>query len=239
MINTAMILAAGRGSRMRELTDHCPKPLIKAAGKSLIEYHLEALATAGIEHIVINTAYLGAQIPKALGNGERWQLSIEYSHEGDEGLETAGGIIHALPKLVSASQGKPFLVVNGDVFTEYPYQSLILSDVLCAFDNNHLAHLVLTHNPAHNPKGDFSIEHGKLSHGDLSDDSRYTFTGIGVYHPDFFAGYPEGKRPMRALFEQGIAQQCIGAEQFEGYWSDIGTPERLKELEQTLLAATQ
>lgn len=221
MIKTAMILAAGRGTRMRELTDHCPKPLLKVAGKSLIEYHIEALAKAGIQRIVINTAYLGYMLEDDLGNGSRWGVKIIYSHEQELGLETAGGIINALPLLGDEA----FIVVNGDVWSDYDFTQLHL-------DPPHLAKLVLVNNPEHNPVGDFGIDADSLL--SLSASPRYTFSGISIYHPTFFAGLPTGFLPLREPLQQGIEKDCVAAEYYSGDWQDIGTPERLNELEQQL-----
>lgn len=221
MTDTAMILAAGRGSRMRELTDHCPKPLLKVAGKALIEYHIERLARAGIIHIVINTAYLGEQLPAALGDGSRWNVDIQYSHEQELGLETAGGIVHALPLLGE----KPFIVVNGDVWTDYDFKKLSLSKTA-------QAKLILVKNPEHNLDGDFGIDADKLL--SLSALPRYTFSGIGIYHPQFFGGLDEGFRPLREPLFSGIEQGVVQASLYGGEWEDIGTPERLANLDRRL-----
>lgn len=216
-----MILAAGRGTRMRELTDNCPKPLLKVAGTSLIEYHIEALARAGIQHIVINTAYLGHMLEATLGDGSRWGVAIQYSHEQALGLETAGGIMNALPLLGD----KPFIVVNGDVWSDYDFAQLNL-------DKQHLAKLVLVDNPAHNLEGDFGIDADSLL--SLSSSPRYTFSGISIYHPSFFAGLPAGFLPLREPLQLGIKNGSVSAEHYSGDWQDIGTPERLLELEQQL-----
>ena len=216
-----MILAAGRGTRMRELTDNCPKPLLQVAGKSLIEYPIEALASAGIQRIVINTAYLGHMLEETLGDGSRWDIEILYSHEQALGLETAGGIINALPLLGQ----EPFIVVNGDVWSDYDFAQLSLG-------KNQLAKLVLVDNPAHNLEGDFAIDADKrLS---LCALPRYTFSGIGIYHPSFFDGLSTGFRPLREPLQQGIDQGCVGATYYRGDWQDIGTPERLLALQQQL-----
>ena len=212
-----MILAAGRGKRMGELTNNCPKPLLKVKGKTLIEYHIKALAAAGIKHIVINTAYLGYMLEETLGKGSRWDVVIKYSHEERLGLETAGGIINALPLLGKA----PFIVVNGDVWSNYDFSQLSLSD-------KHLAKLILVNNPKHNSKGDFGIdEQGLLSLFALP---RYTFSGISIYHPSFFEGFPIGFLALREPLQQGILKGCISAEHYLGDWQDIGTPERLFKL---------
>lgn len=217
----AMILAAGLGTRMRPLTDHTPKPLLVAGGKPLIVWHIEKLAHAGFKDIVINLAWLGWQIPKALGDGARWNVHLHYSDEQHEGaLETAGGIIKALPLLGS----EPFLVLNGDVWCEYPCAPLTLAA-------NDLAHLVLVSNPTHHPQGDFALANHRVSN---TGEPRYTFSGIGYYRPELFADLPYGKRPLAPLLRTAIQQQQISGEYFQGDWRDIGTPERLAELDQTL-----
>jgi MurNAc alpha-1-phosphate uridylyltransferase len=219
----AMILAAGRGERLRPLTDHTPKPLVQAAGKCLIEYTIEALAKAGFTELVINTAHLGEQFPQRLGDGSRYGVNIVYSHEADGGLETAGGIINALPLLGDSS----FLVVNGDIWTDYDFaqlQGFELGENLC--------HLLLIKNPKHHPNGDFAVDaDNKLQ---LEGKTKFTFSGIGVYHPDMFAGLDNSKRPLKPLLVQAINANKITAEKISAYWSDIGTIERLSELEDFL-----
>lgn len=230
----AMILAAGRGERMRPLTNHCPKPLLTVQGQALIEYHLYKLQASGIKNVVINTAWLGTQIQNFLGNGNRYQLVIHYSPE-TQALETAGGIINALPLLHSDQPW--FLVVNGDIFTDYDFTPLI----------NHplqtLAHLVMVSNPSHHPQGDFYLHQGLLSEhppgqpgGNLSDAQSaydtYTYSGIGLYHEDFFKGLSVSKQPLAPLLKQHIRQQQVSAEYYPGHWSDVGTPQRLDELNQ-------
>lgn len=214
----AMILAAGRGERMRPLTDHTPKPLLPVAGKPLIQYHIEALARAGIEDIVINVAHLGQQIIDALGDGRRFDVRIEYSREPEGALETGGGIAHALPLLGEA----PFLVVNGDVWCDMDYASLFTPPA-------GLAHLLLVPNPPHHPQGDFALHDGQVSsEGEL----RYTFSGIGVYQPALFAECPAGAFPLAPLLRTAMARQQVSGELFQGVWLDIGTPQRLTELDQ-------
>jgi MurNAc alpha-1-phosphate uridylyltransferase len=214
----AMILAAGRGDRMRPLTDTTPKPLLKVAGKPLIQYSIENLVQAGFTELVINVAYLGAQIKQALGDGHQFGASIVYSDEGEEGLETAGGIIHALPLLGD----KPFLVVNSDVACDFPLAKLKPQSI-------ELAYLVLIDNPEHHREGDFSLQsHGKLQ---LEGGNRLTFSGIGVYHPRLFAGVPTGKRKLRPLLEQAMTNSLVSGEKFGGFWMDIGTVERLQALD--------
>ena len=219
----AMILAAGLGTRMRPLTDHTPKPLLLAGGKPLIVWHIEKLAAAGFRDIVINVAWLGWKIPDALGDGARWGVNLHYSDEQNEGegaLETAGGIVKALPLL----GGAPFLVVNGDVWCDYPCLPRV-------WGGNDLAHLVLVNNPAHNLKGDFALEKGRVSSDGVE---RFTFSGIGYYHPQLFAGLPYGKRPLAPLLREIMTQGRVSGELFTGDWRDIGTPERLAELDQDL-----
>jgi MurNAc alpha-1-phosphate uridylyltransferase len=217
----AMILAAGRGERLRPLTDKTPKPLLKAGPHRLIEYLIMALVDAGFKEIVINHAHLGEQFPKILGNGQQYGAQIEYSVE-EYGLETAGGIINALPLLGD----EPFLVVNGDIWTQFPFSTLkdvIHDDLLC--------HLVLVNNPEHHPLGDFGLRSGKV----LSESAKkYTFSGIAVYHPRFFAGYKVEKLPLKPLLMDAIERQAAAGEFYAGEWSDIGTVERLQSLEAAL-----
>lgn len=217
----AMILAAGQGTRMRPLTDHTPKPLLKVGGKPLIVWHLEKLAAAGYRDIVINIGWLGYQIPEALGDGSQWQLKLHYSDEQIEGiLETAGGIIKALPSLGS----EPFLVINGDVWCDYPCLAQRLSP-------NTLAHLILVNNPEHNLKGDFSLQNQQvLNEGE----ARLTFSGIGYYHPALFADLPYGKRPLAPVLRAAMQHSQVTGEHYQGTWLDIGTPERLADLDRRL-----
>lgn len=215
----AMILAAGRGERMRPLTDATPKPLLKVAGKALIEYSLEKLALAGFTDIVINVAYLGLQIMDYCGDGSRWRVSIRYSDEGDLALETAGGIAKALPLLGDA----PFLVINADILFEYPLAEL-------RGRNIELAHLVMIDNPPHHPQGDFCLHASGL----LSEqgDEKLTFSGIGVYHPALFAEInPDKPLKLRPVLNQAMRQNKISGERFGGLWQDIGTPQRLQEVD--------
>ena len=218
----AMILAAGRGERMRPLTDHTPKPLLKVGGKPLIVWHLERLAKAGFKEVVINHAHLGEQIEQALGDGSQWGVHIQYSPE-ITALETAGGIANALPLLGA----EPFLVVNGDTFTEVDFG--VLTHALQA--NNH-AHLVLVNNPPQHPNGDFAIEAGKLKN---TGEKMLTFSGVGVYHPDLFASVVRGESAKLApILRQAIAENKATAEYYQGVWHDIGTPERLNMLDEEL-----
>jgi N-acetyl-alpha-D-muramate 1-phosphate uridylyltransferase len=209
----AMILAAGRGERLRPLTDRTPKPLINVRGKPLIEWHLEKLVRAGVRDIVINLSWLGAQIRESLGDGKRWNARIDYSEEGAIPLETGGGIFRALPLLGP----EPFFLVNGDVFTNLDYPQLVLPA-------NALAHLVLVPNPAHHTKGDFGLLNGQVVDGP---EPRYTYSGIGVYHPELFAGCSDGRFPLVPLLRKAMSSQQVTGEFYDGLWTDVGTVERL------------
>lgn len=212
-----MILAAGRGERLRPLTDHTPKPLLSVRGKPLIEWHLEALARVGVCEVVINLSWLGALIRRALGDGSRWGLHIQYSEEGPVPLETGGGIFQALPLLGEA----PFLIVNGDVFTSLDFAPLALR-------GDADAHLVLVPNPPQHPRGDFCLQDGRV--GD-SDGERLTYSGVGVFSPRLFAGSAAGRFPLLPLFRRAIAAGRLTGERFDGFWNDVGTVERLQQLD--------
>jgi len=215
----AMILAAGRGERMRPLTDHIPKPLLQVGGKSLIVWHLERLSVAGFKEVIINHAYLGHQIEAALGNGSQWGVSIRYSPEAIA-LETAGGIAQALPLLGDA----PFLVVNSDIFTEMDFFKLTH-----ALTSNNLAHLVMVDNPPQHPEGDFAYLDGKLL---PEGQPKLTFSGVGVYHPDLFKNVIRGEAAkLVSLLREAIVNGLVTAEHYQGVWHDIGTPQRLAELD--------
>ncbi len=209
-----MILAAGRGKRMRPLTDSCPKPLLPIKGKPLIGYHLEALKKAGIDSVVINVSWLADQIQQALGDGSSYGLKIQYSVE-EEALETAGGIIQALDKL-----DDEFIVVNGDVFCGYDFSRLL--------NLSRDAHLVLVANPRHNPAGDFGISNNLLLN---SSPLQYTFSGISCYRKSFFSGLDQGRRALAPLLREQADQQNVSAELYDGLWSDVGTIERLDSLQ--------
>jgi len=214
----AMILAAGRGERMRPLTDHTPKPLLPANGKALIVHTIEQLVANGITEIVINHAHLGQQIVDNLGDGHQFGAVIAYSSEGEQALETAGGIIKALPLLGDEA----FLVVNGDIATDFPFATLRNVKV-------DLAHLVFIDNPEHHPQGDFALsETGLVSEEGAT---KYTFSGIGLYHPDLFKNIPAGILKLRPLFCQGMAERRITGQLHKGFWMDIGTQERLQALD--------
>lgn len=212
-----MILAAGRGQRMRPLTDNLPKPLLKVAGKMLIEYHLEKLKAAQITDVIINHAWLGDKIEQALGNGSRYGLTLQYSYEV-EALETAGGIINALPLLGS----EPFIVINGDIFCDYALSNLPSSPAK-------LAHLVLVNNPSHHPEGDFVLTNSGTV--EQIGANKLTFSGIGVYQPDLFKGHASGKLGLGTVLRMAMEQKQVTGESYQGIWRDIGTPERLNELE--------
>ena len=217
----AMILAAGRGERMRPLTDTVPKPLLRIGGQTLLERHVHALARAGIAELVINHAWLGEQIEKALGNGEAYGVSIRYSPEGDSSLETGGGIMNALPLLGS----EPFLVVNADIWTDFPFDSL-------PSQPDGLAHLVMVENPQHHPDGDFSLSEGWLSE---IGPAMLTFSGIGVYRPEVFADCSPGAFPLGPLLRNYMAAGQVSGERYTGSWFDIGTPERLDAVNRVII----
>ncbi len=219
----AMILAAGRGERLRPLTDHTPKPLLKAGGKALIVHLIERLVSAGFDEIVINYAHLGEQFPATLGDGSRWGAKISYSPELSGGLETAGGIIHALPLLGE----QPFLVVNGDIWTDMDF-----ADFRHVLTNGNLCHLLLVPNPPQHPAGDFYLDdHNKLH---AEGPEKYTFSGIAVYRPELFAGLDDRKRPLKPLLLKAMQQHQASGTLYHGEWSDIGTAERLEMLDQQL-----
>ncbi|MDO6688054.1 MULTISPECIES: N-acetylmuramate alpha-1-phosphate uridylyltransferase MurU [unclassified Agarivorans] len=220
-IKIAMILAAGRGERMRPLTDNCPKPLLKVAGKSLIEWHIDKLVRAGISKIVINTAYLGEQIEASVGDGQRWGIEILYSHEA-AALETAGGIVNALPLIAS----KQFLVINGDVWNDWDYRTLCQNTVL---DADADAYLYLVANPAHNLTGDFSLNNGKVL-----DTPEFTFSGVAIYQQCFFEDATEGKQALAPMLRKAMKKQRVSGHLQHGHWVDVGTPQRLKELDKHL-----
>lgn len=225
----AMILAAGRGERMRPLTDHCPKPLLAVAGKPLIVRHIERLRSAGIRDIVINHAHLGHLIEAALGNGDALGVRLRYSPEV-QALETAGGIRQALPLLGDA----PFIVVNGDIHCDFDLERL--SEVGARLSATiTLAHLVLVPNPQHHPEGDFDLATGRVR---LTGGDRLTYSGIGVFHPALFARIEAGTRAaLGPLLRENIALDRVSGERHDGYWLDVGTPERLADLERYLGAA--
>jgi MurNAc alpha-1-phosphate uridylyltransferase len=217
----AMILAAGRGERMRPLTDHTPKPLLRAGGKTLIEHQIERLRGAGFTELVINHAHLGAQIEDHLGDGGALGVSIRYSPEGEgRALETGGGIHRALPLLGPG----PFLVVNGDVWSDIDYAALAIAD-------DDLAHIVLVENPDHNSAGDFALDGDRVRREGVP---RLTFAGAGIYQPGLFAGCEPGAFPLAPLLRAAMAAGRCGGSHHKGIWLDIGTPERLQALDRML-----
>jgi MurNAc alpha-1-phosphate uridylyltransferase len=227
----AMILAAGRGERMRPLTDHHPKPLLHVGGKALIVWHLERLAKAGFREIVINHAHLGAMIEEQLGEGSAWGLSIAYSPEPPGALETAGGIANAMALLRADQRDEPFLVVNGDIWCDWNFAgAATLAKAMK--QRSDLAHLIMVANPPQHPLGDFALVAGRLSEAGIS---RLTFSGIGLYDPRLFAGLRSGASAKLApLLRVAMADKRVGGELHEGTWTDVGTPERLAELDATL-----
>ncbi len=217
----AMILAAGRGERMRPLTDHCPKPLLTVGGKTLLDWHLERLAGAGFERVVINIAWLGGLIRRHLDHHAPPGLDIRLSDEGDRALETAGGIARALPLLGS----EPFLVINADVWTDLDLASLPVAP-------EGLAHLVLTDNPLHHPDGDFCLSADAVTaHGP---GTRLTYTGIGCYRPELFAGVGHEVAPLAPLLRRAGERRQLTGQYHGGEWHDIGTPARLAALDARL-----
>ncbi len=221
---TAMILAAGRGERLRPLTDTTPKPLLPVGGRPLIVWHLEKLATAGFRRVVINHAHLGGQIKQALGDGSRWGLEIRYSAEGaGRALETGGGICKALPLL----DDQRFLVINGDVFTDLDYGQLRMPPGM-------LAHLVLVDNPPHNPQGDFALDaSGRVW---PEGEPRLTFSGIGLYRTALFEGCRPRPFPLAPLLRRQMGAGKVSGEHYQGFWLDVGTPERYRKLQEKLIS---
>jgi MurNAc alpha-1-phosphate uridylyltransferase len=218
-----MLLAAGRGERMRPLTDRTPKPLLEVGGKPLIAWHIENLVRAGIREIVINHAHLGTQIEKALGDGSQFGAQIQYSPEV-KALETAGGIANALPLLGN----EPFAVINSDIFCDYDFARLP-SRATALQASGDVVHLVLVDNPLHHPNGDFLLHNGRIE--DRSN-LRLTFSGIGIYQPDLFANIPRGSiAPLAPLLRAQIALGKVSGEHHQGFWADVGTPQRLAELD--------
>jgi N-acetyl-alpha-D-muramate 1-phosphate uridylyltransferase len=217
----AMILAAGRGERMRPLTDDTPKPLLRIGGQTLIEHHIHALAQAGFTELVINHAHLGEQIVAALGDGDAYGVEIRYSAETPPALETGGGIFNALPLL---GEG-PFLVLNADIWTDFPLAEL-------PEQIEGLAHLVLVDNPEHHAQGDFSLSAGQVSQ---RGPAMLTFGGIGVYSPELFSGCTAGAFPLAPLLRQAMDENRVSGEHYQGSWFDIGTPERLEAVNRVVI----
>jgi MurNAc alpha-1-phosphate uridylyltransferase len=218
----AMLLAAGRGERLRPITDTLPKPLVRVGGKPLIAWHLAALARAGIRDVVINLSWLGEQLRAALGDGRDFGVRIAWSEEGPVPLEAGGGIFRALPLLGSG----PFLVVNGDIWTDLPFAGLQLPA------DAH-ARLVLVPNPPQHPRGDFGLEADVVVSRETE---RFTYCGVGLYRPEFFSGCVEGRFPLLPLLNRAIGARRVRGELYRGQWSDVGTAERLADLNQRLPA---
>ena len=212
-----MILAAGRGERMGNLTQNCPKPLLKVKGRCLIDWHLIKLCDAGFKDVVINVAYLSKEIIEFVGDGSKWGLDISISEE-EQALETAGGIKQAIKHLGD----EPFAVINADIFSDYNYKNIKNRSL----ENKRIGHLVLVNNPEHNLKGDFGImDDGILT---MNSERPLTFSGIAIYDPKFFSELTEGNKiKLAPILETAINKKCIQGELFEGLWSDVGTPERL------------
>ncbi|MCL7713056.1 N-acetylmuramate alpha-1-phosphate uridylyltransferase MurU [Stenotrophomonas mori] len=230
----ALVFAAGLGERMRPLTEHTPKPLLRAGGKPLIAWHLERLAAAGVRDVVVNTSWLAPQFPATLGDGSRWNLRLHYAYEGPTPLETGGGMLNALPLLGEA----PFLVVNGDIWTDFDFASL-------PREPQGEAHLVLVDNPPQHPQGDYRLDaHGRLHHDRHG--PCLTYAGIGIYRPSLLAAWREviGEPPrgdhdrprfsVVPLQKHHMAQGRISGQHYRGHWTDVGTPQRLQALETTL-----
>jgi len=241
----AMILAAGLGTRMRPLTDHTPKPLLKAAGKPLVQYHIDSLAASGINDLVINTSWLGHQISDYIENNLLFDSKIQVVHE-DTPLETAGGIINALPLLtantenilIESEHGPYFVVVNGDVWTDFDYSELL--DIASNIPPSTLAHLVMVNNPPQHPAGDFYLsEKGIVSDSPPRPNEqaeKLTFSGISLLSAELFDNCPPGKRPLAPLLREAMSNQCVSGHKTNCTWMDIGTPERLQQLDRYILS---
>jgi MurNAc alpha-1-phosphate uridylyltransferase len=213
----AMLLAAGRGERMRPITDTLPKPLVSVGGRPLIAWHLAALARAGFREVLINLSWLGEQVHAALGDGRDFGVAISYSDEGPVPLETGGGIFRAVPQLGPG----PFLVVNADIWTDIDFAAL-------ALEQGAQARLVLIPNPAHHPRGDFGLDDDLVVSRERD---RFTYSGVGVYRPEFFAGCSAGRFPLLPLLNRAIAGAQVRGQVHRGEWCDVGTPERLAQLD--------
>lgn len=223
MIRRAMIFAAGRGERMRPLTDTTPKPLLHAGGRMLIEHHLDKLAAAGVDEVVINISHLAAQFPARLGDGTRWNLRIVYSDEGTQALETGGGIKHALPLLGDA----PFIAVSADIVSDFDYARL-------PREPEGLAHLVMVPNPDFHPRGDFWLDGARLNEDGRGE--RLTFANIGVYRPELVAGETATHFKLLPAYQRAMRLGRLSGERHDGFWRNIGTPQQLAELDRALAA---
>lgn len=215
----ALLLAAGRGERMRPLTDSVPKPLLEVAGEPLIGHQIRRLAAAGIREVVVNLSWMGQTIRDCLGDGSHYGVAIRYSDEGPQALETAGAVVHARAMLGH----QPFLMVNADLWTDFPFASLSLP-------KGRLAHLVLVPNPEHNRRGDFVLDGDSTVRGHRAAPT-LTFAGIGVYDMALFDGLAPGKSPLAPLLYAAADRGQISGERYDGKWFDVGTPERLKQLQ--------
>ncbi|CAH2898126.1 MAG: Nucleotidyl transferase possibly involved in threonylcarbamoyladenosine formation [uncultured Paraburkholderia sp.] len=228
----AMIFAAGRGERMRPLTDACPKPLLEVGGKPLIVWQIERLARSGFETIVINHAWLGEQIEAALGDGSRWHVQLRYSPE-QEALETAGGIVNALPLIEDNGVSEVFLAVSGDVYADFDYRALNAHAQAMKSLAEPGMHLVMVPNPAFHPNGDFALTDGVLS---LDAEPRFTFGNIGLYDTRMFRDLPRGtRRALKPYYRETIARGLATGELYEGLWENVGTPAQLQALNQRLV----
>ena len=212
----AMILAAGQGERLRPLTETTPKALVEVRGRSLLERHLDSLKAAGIETVVINLGWLGEMIADRIGSGHAYGLNVVYSQEGENILETGGGIHRALPMLGR----EPFLVVNADVYTDMPLPPAGLAET-------DVGHLVLVPRPAHKPQGDFDLQDGRVCE---SRNAAHTFSGVAVYRPEFFAGCEPGRFPLAPMLKAAAREGRLAGSLYEGLWEDVGAPERLADL---------
>jgi len=213
----AMILAAGRGERLQPLTNKLPKSLVEVRGRSLLERHLDNVHAAGIDTVVINLGWLGDQIVERLGSGKRYGLEIIYSQEGEDILETGGGIHKALPQLGI----EPFLVVNADIYTDMPVPDMQLSD-------SHLGHLVMVPTPEYRERGDFDLEEGLIRNGESA---VLTFSGVAIYRPEFFDGCEAGRFPLAPMLREAADRGQLSGSLYKGLWADVGTPERLAALQ--------
>ena len=216
MIERALILAAGRGERMRPLTDTTPKPLLAVGGKPLIAHHLEKLARAGVREVVINTSHLAGRFPEALGDGSRWNLRIHYSYEGPEPLETGGGMLRALPLLGAA----PFIAVSADIVSDFDYATL-------PEEPAGLAHLVMVPNPDFLPRGDFWLDGAWLNEDGAGE--RLTFGNIGVYRPEIVAAETAARFKLLPMYQRAMRERRLTGERYDGFWANLGTPAQLAE----------
>ena len=212
----AMILAAGRGERLRPITESVPKALVEVQGEPLLDRHLRSVGAAGVETVVINLGWLGDKIVERIGSGSRFGLNVIYSPEGDDILETGGGIHRALAMLGD----EPFLVINADIYTDMPLPP-------CALKDGDLGHLVLVPTPVHKERGDFALDNGRIRN---EGDSLQTFSGVAVYRPEFFDGCSPGRFPLAPMLRSAADADRISGELYTGPWRDVGTPERLREL---------